>query len=120
MWTLLLTFIAGVVGALLGEAVIAPIFGANGVLDPVDHALAAALTVVATAALICSVALLALARAKRIMGTWIVVALLTIGVAYGVGDSPTAILSVMLSGLAVGSLALGLPLLASRDESVSH
>ncbi len=120
LWTLFLTFIAGVVGVLLGEAVIAPIFGAKGVLDPVDHALAAALTVVATGALICSVALLALARAKRTMATWIVVALLTIGVAYGVGDTPTAVLSVMLAGLAAGSLALGLPLLASRDGSVSH
>jgi hypothetical protein len=120
LWTLLLTFVAGVVGVLLGEAVIAPIFGAKGVLDPVDHALAAALTVVATGALICSVALLALAQAKRTMATWIVVALLTIGVAYRVGDTPTAVLSVMLAGLAAGSLALGLPLLASRDGSVSH
>ena len=118
-WMVLLTVIAAVIGVLLGEAVIAPIFGAKGVLDPVDHALAAALTVVATGALICSVALLALGRAKRTMGTWIVVALLTIGVGYVFGDSPTAVLSVMLAGLAVGALALGLPFLAGR-ESVSH
>jgi hypothetical protein len=109
VWVVGLALTAGVVGFFIGESVVAPIFGGRGMLDPTDHALAAALTVVATGALVVSVAHLALGWAKALMLTWGVVAGVTFVIAYTVGKEPTAVVAVMLAGATVALSLLGLP-----------
>jgi hypothetical protein len=120
-WVLTLSLAAGAVGLLIGESVVAPIFGGRGVLESADHALAAALTVVATGALLVSVAHLALGWAKPLMVTWVAVASVTFLIAYSVGSEPTAVVGVMLVGASVALSILGIPFAtwSADNESIS-
>jgi hypothetical protein len=114
LWLLVMSLLAAASGWALGELVITPIFAAGGILEPIDHALAAALTILATGALLSSVALLALGRASRTLVAWIPVTLLTIGAGYAVDDDPTAILVVMTLGVMVATIATGAPFVRNR------
>lgn len=114
LWLLVMSVLAAASGWALGELVVTPIFAAGGILEPIDHALAAALTILATGALLSSVALLALGRAGRTLIVWIPVTLLTIGAGYAVGEDPTAILAVMTLGVVVATIATGAPFVRSR------
>ena len=114
LWLVVISLIAAAFGWTLGELVITPIFAAGGILEPIDHALAAALTILATGALLSSVALLSLGRANRTLIAWIPVTLLTIGAGYSVGEDPTAILAVMTLGVMVATVATGAPFVRNR------
>ncbi len=114
LWLIVMSLLAAASGWVFGESVITPIFAAGGLLEPIDHALAAALTILATGALLSSVALLALGRATRTLIAWIPVTLLTIGAGYVVGGDPTAILSVMALGAIVATMATGAPFVRNR------
>ena len=113
-WFLLACVAAALFGLLVGESIIAPIFVAQGQLDPIDHALAAVLSIVATIALICSVALLTVARSMRVMTVWIAVTLVTISFAYSSGGDATRVISTMIVGLGLAVIALGLPFIGGR------
>jgi hypothetical protein len=114
-----LSALAATAGGLLGEPVVAAIFGAENLLGHEDYALAGALTIMATGALVGSVALLAKARTARVISVWGVVAVLTLSWASVVGTNPTTILSAMLLGLTVAMLGVGLPFMrADRVEAV--
>jgi hypothetical protein len=119
-WAMLATAVAGVVAAGLGESLIAPIFASQGILDAVDHGLAGALTVVATGALVASVALLVLNRSKLIMSVWLTVTVATVTVAFLVDDDPTSILIVMLAGSVVATSALVPALLTPQAHGRFH
>ena len=87
------TLVAAVVSTAIGERIVAPLFAAQGVLRPIDHGLAASLTMLAVVSISFTLALVALNDSSTLLIAWPIAASIGLG-AIVVGDlGPTAALT---------------------------
>jgi hypothetical protein len=103
--------------ALLGERIVSPVFGAQGVLSAGDHALAAGLTMLAVVSITLTMAVTGLNDPKTLVTVWPVAAVLGIGTIVVGGLGPSAALVSLVSAESIVVVGLAASLWYRMDGS---